>query len=189
MPKAKLLEIVATDGARAVRLIWFRIGSNGGIYGSFFHPSIAIHRSYHTDGTIHWKTDSPLVNVRDSEKMFKESGYSRDVDSGPPLSTFAGYFSFLQGIFRLDPDCFETLLPYDYNEADRLIILDARAIRGEQRHVNIYLDLIEAGSYVLLTSQMAEKQRIFTNAGMICEHHCYLEFEPWVLVSIAYSSQ
>lgn len=189
MARAKRLELVATDGARAVRLIWFRIGSDGGIYGSFFPMSVAMHRSYHWDGTDHWKADGPMQNVRDVEKIFKESGYSRDVDSGPPLGSFSGHFSFLQGVFRLDPDCFEGRVAYDFRAVDRLLIVDSRTIQGEQRFVNFYLDLVEVGSYQILSARMAEHQRTFTNAGMICEHHCYLEFEPWVLVSLAYSSR
>jgi len=129
------------------------------------------------------------MNVRDADKIFKDSGYSRDVVSGPPLASFTGYLSFLQGGFRLDSDCFESLLPYEFQAVDRLLILDSRAVRGEQRHLNFYLDLVEVGSYAVLTSQISEKQRIFTTAGTICEHHCYLEFEPWVLVSLAYSSR
>ena len=54
--------------------------------------------------------------------------------------------------------------------------------------MNFYLDLVEVGSYQILIERMAEYQRIFTDDGRICEHHCYLEFEPWVLVSLAYSS-
>lgn len=189
MAKAKGLEFVATDGSRAVRLVWFRIGSDGGIYGSFFHPSIAMHRSYHADGTVHWKADGPLINVGGADKVFKESGYSHDMISALPLDSFTGHFSFLQGVSRLDPNCFDRRVPYEFGAVDRLLIVDSRAIQGEQRFVNFYLDLIEVGSYEILSTRMAECQRIFTNAEMICEHHCYLEFEPWVLVSLAYSTR
>jgi len=148
-----------------------------------------MHRSYHADGAITWKADVGMMNVRGADEIFKQSGYSRDVISGPPLASFTGYVTFLQGGFRLDPECFESLRPYEFRAVDRLLILDSRAIRGEQRRMNFYLDLIEVGSFGILATQMAEKERIFTDAGMICEHHCYLEFQPWVLVNLAYSSQ
>jgi len=187
MPRSRKLELLVTDGSRVIRLIWFRIRNGGGVYGSFFHPRIAMHRSYHADGTIHWKADAGMKNVKGGEEIYKQTGYSRDVESGPPLAAFTGHMTFLQGIFRLDSDCFDSLRAYEFQAVDRLLILDSRAIRGKQRHVNFYLDLIEVGSFAILTAQMAEKQRIFTNAGMICEHHCYLEFQPWVLTSLAYS--
>jgi hypothetical protein len=189
MAKEKNLELVATNGSQIVRLVWFRIGSEGGIYGSVFHPSVKLHRSYHRDGRIHWKADGPMENVGEADKIFKDSGYSHDVVSGAPLDSFTGHFSFLQGIFRLDPDCFDRRVPYEFGAVDRLLIVDSRAIKGEQRFVNFYLDLVEIGSYQILGARMAEHQRIFANAEMICEHHCYLEFEPWVLVSLAYSTR
>ena len=187
MAREKHLELVATDGVRAVRLIWLRIKSDR-ILGSIHRPSIAMHRSYHRDGTVHLKADGPMERVRDADKIFKEKGYSRDVHSGPPLDSFTGYFSFLAGGFRLDPDCFKGLRAYTFRAVDRLLILDSRTIQGEQRWVNFYLDLVEVGSYQIRIERMAEYQRIFTDDGRICEHHCYLEFEPWVLVSLAYSS-
>jgi hypothetical protein len=189
MARNKKLELVVTDGARVVRLIWLQITNGRIICGSFFHPRIAMHRSYHADGSITWKADRGMMNVGDADKIFKDSGYSRDVVSGPPLACFTGHLTFLQGGFRLDSDCFESLLPYKFRAVDRLLILDSRAVRGEQRHLNFYLDLAEVGSYAVLTSRMADMQRIFTNAGKVCEHHCYLEFEPWVLMSLAYSTR
>jgi hypothetical protein len=187
MAREKRLELVATDGVRAVRLIWLRIKSDL-ILGSIHHPSIAMHTSYHRDGTVHLKADGPMERVRDADKIFKEKGYSRDVHSGPPLDSFTGYFSFLAGGFRLDPDCFEGPVEYKFKKTDRLLVVDSQTISGEQRWVNFYLDLVEVGSYQILNARTAEYQRIFTDDGRICEHHCYLEFEPWVLVSLAYSS-
>jgi len=187
--KAKRLEIVGTDGTRAIRLIWLRIGRDGGIYGSFFHPSMTLHRSYHRDGIVHWRYDRRLGNAGAADEFFKESGYSRDVDSGPPLGSFTGHFLFLQGGFRLDPDCFEDRKPYRFKAVDHLLIVDSRVIQGDQRHMNFYIDLVEANSFQRLGERMAEFQRIFTSAARICEHHCYLELEPWVLVSLAYSSR
>jgi hypothetical protein len=130
-----------------------------------------------------------MERVRDAEKIFKEKGYSRDVHSGPALDFFTGYFSFLAGGFRLDPDCFEGRVEYKFKKTDRLLVVDSRTINGEQRFVDFYLDLVEVGSYRTLSGRMAEYQRIFADAGRICEHHCYLEFKPWVLVSLAYSSR
>ena len=189
MGKAKSLELIATDGVQTARLIWFRIGSDGGIYGSFFHKNIAIHRSYHSDGVVHWKADKPMEKVINVEEVFKESGYSGEVDCAPPLGSFKGYFNFLQGGFRLDVDLFQQGVSYEFGSVDRLLIIDSRTIKGEQRHLNFYLDLIESGSYEILNERMEGYQKTLTNAGMICEHHCYLEFEPWLLVSLAYSTR
>ena len=113
-----------------------------------------------------------------------------DIHKTPCLwsSPLSGYFSFLAGGLRLNPGCFEGRTAYDYRAVDRLLILDSRTIQGEQRWVHFYLDLVEVGSYQILIERMAEYQRIFTDDGRICEHHCYLEFEPWVLVSLAYCS-
>lgn len=185
MTAKKRLVLVATDGNRAIRLVWLRVKSDG-IYGSFFHSSIHMHKSYHRDGTVHMKYEGPMQNVGNVEEVFKETGYSRDGAKGPPLDSFTGYFPFLQGISRLDADCFERLMPYDFRTGDCPLIVDSRSIQGEQLSVNYHLDLIEVGSYEILSKRMAEYQHIFTNAGMICEHHCYLEFEPWVLVNLAY---
>jgi len=189
MAKAKRLEVIATDGDNTARLLWFRIGNMGGIYGSIFHPSFAMHRSYHPDGSVHWKLDGKVRDNAQAGRIFKESGYSKDVDSGPHLRSFTGHFSFLQGGFRLDPDCLEHLLQYEFGNVDRLLIVDSRAIGGEQRHVNFYLDLVEVGSYGALNTRMKKYQYTFTKAKMICEHHCYLEFSPWVLFSLAYSAR
>jgi hypothetical protein len=130
-----------------------------------------------------------MQNVKDAGRIFKESGYSRDVDYGPPLGSFTGYFAFLQGVSRLDADCFEERVRYDFRKGDHSLIVDSRAIQGAQRFVNYYFDLIQVGSYEILNARMAEYQRIFTNTEMICEHHCYLQSEPWVLVSLAYSTR
>jgi len=188
MASKRRLVLVATDGDRAIRLTWLRVKSHI-VTGSFFHHSILMHRSYHRDGTVHLKAEGPMQNVKDAERIFKESGYSRDVVCGPPLSSFTGYFPFLEGSSRLDADCFEQRVRYDFRKGDHPLIVDSRAIRGAQRFVNYYFDLVQVGSYRILNARMAEYQRIFTNAGMICEHHCYLEFEPWVLVSLAYSTR
>ena len=189
MGAKKRLDLVATDGRRAVRLVKLSIGGGSGIYGLFLHRSVKMHRSYHRDGTVHLKADGPMERVKGTDKILKGSGYSRDVQSGPPLDCFTGHFSFLQGVFRLDPDCFEGRVEYKFKKTDRLLVVDSRSISGEQRFVNFYLDLVEAGSYRTLSGQMAEYQGTFTNADMICEHHCYLEFQPWVLVSLAYQSR
>ena len=189
MGAKKRLDLVATDGRRAVRLVKLSISGDSGIYGLLLHRSVKMHRSYHRDGTVHLKADGPMERVEGADKIFKGSGYSRDVQSGPPLDSFTGHFSFLQGVFRLDPDCFEGRVEYKFKKTDRLLVVDSRTISGEQRFVDFYLDLVEAGSYRTLSSQMAKYQRIFADAGRICEHHCYLEFKPWVLVSLAYSSR
>ncbi|MGH7430104.1 MAG: hypothetical protein ACREJ4_17355 [Candidatus Methylomirabilaceae bacterium] len=188
MGAKKCLDLVATDGRRAVRLVKLSISGDSGIYGLLLHRSVKMHRSYHRDGTVHLKADGPMEGVKGAAKIFKGSGYSHDVQSGPPLDSFTGHFSFLQGIFRIDPDCFEGRVEYKFKKTDRLLIVDSRTISGKQRFVNFYLDLVEAGSYQTLSSQMADYQGTFTNADMICEHHCYLEFVPWILVTLAYSS-
>jgi len=92
-------------------------------------------------------------------------------------------------MFRLDPDCFKGRVTYDSSKVDRLVILDSRTIDGDQRFVEFYLDPIEVGSYQILIERMAKYQHLFTVAGRICEHRCYLEFQPWVLVTLAYSSR
>ncbi len=172
MARAKRLDLVATDGRRAVRLVTLSISGASGIYGLFLHRSVKMHRSYHRDGTVHLKADGPMEGVKGAEKIFKESEYSHDANSGPPLDSFTGHFSFLQGVFRLDPDCFKGRVEYKFKKTDRLLVVDSRTISGEQRFVNFYLDLVEVGSYQILNARMAEYQRIFTDAGMICEHHC-----------------
>jgi hypothetical protein len=118
-----------------------------------------------------------MERVQGADKIFKGSGYSCDVQSGPPLDSFTGHFSFLQGVFRLDPDCFEGRVEYKFKKTDRLLVVDSRTINGEQRFVDFYLDLVEAGSYRTLSGQTAKYQHIFADAGRICEHHCYLEFK------------
>lgn len=181
------LVFAATDGDRTIRLIWLRSITGGKVIGSFFHDRVKMHRSYNPDGSVHLKAERPMQNVKDADRIFKETGYSRDVVCGPPLSSFTGYFPFLQGTSRLDADCFEQRMPYDFNKGDHPLILDSRSIQGEQRLVDYCFDLVQVGASEILIRRIEEYQRIFTNAGRSCEHHCYLEFEPWVLVSLAYS--
>ena len=92
MARAKRLDLVATDGRRAVRLVKLSISGDSGIYGLFLHRSVKMHRSYHRNGTVHLKADGPMERVKGAEKIFKESGYSHDANSGPPLDSFTGHF-------------------------------------------------------------------------------------------------
>ena len=108
MPSNKRFVLVATDGNRAIRLVWLRVKSDG-IYGSFFHRSVTMHRSYHLDGSVHFKAEGPMENVKDAERIFKAAKHpksfvslgeadhlvSRPQDArflGHVLSAWAGYY-------------------------------------------------------------------------------------------------
>ncbi len=165
-----------------MRLFWFSV-SDKGIYGSADHPAVLMHKSYHKDGNVHWKADGK-VPISDGDSFFKKSGYSSS-EKEAPLNTFKDTYSFFQAGMRLDPDCFQKgCRYYKFKKSDHVIWIDSRSLKGKQKHVNLYLDLVEYGAYPILNTVMSKFQKIFSSGH--CEHHCYLEFKPWALVTLGF---
>ena len=180
--KAIRVEIVATDGSKFCRLAWIENLKGKGIYGGF--SIIAdLHFSYHLDGKVHTKVTKNLL------PSHNEKGYAPCGLNGPPLDDFKGYYTLMQGGFTLEDDYFSKK-SYEFKKIDRLILLDSRSISKKPKAVWLYFDLIEINNYDVLNKRMQEMQIFIGSDGKsICEHHCYFEQSPWLVVHIAYESK
>jgi hypothetical protein len=180
------VEIIATNGRRVVRVVWFRNVRGKGIYGSFYNSPDNLHFSYHSDGTVHTKID-PKKGI---DGFHNQRGYASCGLQGPPLNDFKGHYTFMQGGISLDDGVFNRLKPYSLKKADRLILIDSRSIISQQRTCWFYFDLIHPNNYDLIIKRMRDMQHfICSDKRSICEHHCFFEQHPWLIIHVAYRSK
>lgn len=177
------VEIAATDGTKICRLAWLVNIKGKGIY-SGFSITADLHFSYHLDGKVHTKATKIRL------PSHNEKGYASCGLNGPPLDDFKGYYTLMQGGLTLDGDYFNKKISYEFKKIDRLILLDSRSISSKPKIVHLYFDLLEANNYEVLNNRMREMQSFSGSDGKsICEHHCYFEQSPWLVVHIAYQSK
>lgn len=187
MRSERRVEIICTDGATTMRLFWLEQRKSG-IYGSFFIPGLELHRSYHLDGKVHFFSKS-IQRMDGGQEVFKPSGYSKEVVTAQPLSSFRGRFDFFSGGHRLDPDVYKEALPYKFKKANHFILVDSRNISGGQKHVNLFVNLLEAGSCESINEALQGFESIRRKQKWSGEYHLYSDFLPWVLIFLMYESK
>ena len=190
MQRSKMrLEIIATNGATMVRSAWCEVVKGQRICGSIYNPRAKMHFSYHLDGTVHTKLENPALRHLILGGGWNEKGYAPSGPKGPPLSEFKGARSFIAGGVTLDDKYFSEAEPYAMKRADRVILVDSRSVTGMQKMVGYYFDLVEKSNYMLLCKRIQNMEEFISADGQsICEHHCFLAQDPWLLVHVAYCS-
>lgn len=183
------LQILSTNGKKIIRLVWFENLNGKGLYSSVFIIGINHHFSYHLDGNVHSKIDPSFKNrVTDGQHLYDEKGYA-PLGKGPPLNNFIGLHTFISGTIDLDDKCFAFYLPYKLKKADKIILLDNRQVNSGQKSLHYYFDLIEPNNYKIIEERIRQMQKFLCRDNtFICEHHCYFEQTPWLIVHIGYKS-
>lgn len=184
------LEIIATNGKKMVTSAWCVSRRGKGIQGGICHSEVGLHFSYHEDGTVHTKIEDPEVRHLILSGSWNEGGYAPRGLKGPPLSEFKGAYGFVTAGVTLDSKYFEDTEPYNMRRADRLILVDSRSVTSEQKMILYYFELVEPSNYTLLGKRLRKMQEFICADGQsVCEHHCFLEQRPWLLVHLAYCSK
>jgi hypothetical protein len=185
MNAVKRLEVIATNGSETIRIFWLEQRKSG-IFGSFFIPGFEMHRSYHLDGAVHFKSRS-VRQIKNGETFLRLSGYSRDVVHNHPLARFRGQFQFFMGGHRLDSDVFVRSIPHKFKKANHFVLIDARCLTGQQRHVDLYAYLVEVGHFDCLKEIITSHEAITKRENRIGEYHLYTAFNPWVVLSLIFT--
>jgi len=185
MRTVKRLEVISTNGSETIRIFWLEQRKSG-IYGSFFIPGIEIHRSYHPDGTVHFKSKS-VRQIKSRETFLKPSGYSREVVQNHPLARFRGQFQFFMGGHQLDSDVFARAIPYKFKKANHFVLIDTRCLTGQQRHVDLYAYLVEVGGFDCLKEIIISHEEIVKRENRISECHLYTAFNPWIVLFLMFT--
>lgn len=174
------VEILATNGDKIIRLLWCEHIKDKGIYASVFDNPWNLHFSYPKDGKVHVKQE-----IKDESKYFNNEGYLFQTLKGPPLNNFKGSFIFMQGGIAITNETFKNSNEYKLKKLDRVILLDVRRFLKGEADLHYSFDLVEPQNYNEVTKNITNIKN-FVGQYYTCEHHCYFELTPWVIIHLSY---
>lgn len=148
------IQLVATDGNAAIRVLWIEQRPNG-IYAGWNIEGNDFHSTYHTDGnrfmTVAWQTQS--------------------MDKGPRLDDFKGMVQISDFAFNCDLSRLDYHPPYKLECYDHVLYVDTRAFNN---YVGCSAFIVEPKNFEIIHS--------IHSIGS--ETHIYNGFTPWIVFTV-----
>jgi hypothetical protein len=139
MSKPITIGLIATNGSVIKKILWFRHTGKEFFYG-YAITGLDIHRSYHEDGTTHWKIKE-INSIKPTQTILPVKFKPLNEFEGIfHLGTLAFPFKNLEGYDKPD---------YGMREYDDIIFIDVRSI-GHKETLNVHSYLLEPNKMELI---------------------------------------
>jgi|GEM_PF-5530808 len=130
------VRVIATDGNQVKEILYINHKDTSIVYSyRDAFGSGKNHTTYHEDGYVHMKTESPNGDVK-----------RKPVVQGPPLSDFHGFFGAQSFGINKRPDSRfswgDTNPNFDFSQKDAIVYID---VRNAEKHIKVHPYFLEPG--------------------------------------------